>query len=171
MSNRISAALPLAQRASPRTVDKASFALDIDPWSRTVHLLKAVCVATRTGQSSLPERKPAGSPASRKSSKRSALKTRPHTDEPFSPAQPVVITVVERLSETTVILRWCSCRCHYGDQVWKRQVARTRGACAVTGEPIQRGDPVFRAQVRGHTPPANRAAMIHPSVIEASKHN
>jgi hypothetical protein len=77
----------------------------------------------------------------------------------------VAVTVLERLTTTSVVLRWRSPSCHYGDQVWTCCVARTGGICAVTGQPIQRGEPVYRLQNRRRMPPVNAGAMIHPSAL------
>ena len=75
------------------------------------------------------------------------------------------ITVIECLSHTAVALRWSSGYCHYGDQVWSRQIARRSGVCAATGMSIKRGDPAFRPRNRGRNEPANVDVMIHPSAI------
>jgi len=138
-----------------------------DAWSQTLWLLYALC----SHQSSKSEKchshrhcRPAGSSArSRGANPTDAALHRTAIRDKSAPA---VITVVERLSATIVVLRWCSGFCHYADQVWTQQRARGTGVCAVSGTLIRCGDSVFRPRDRGHDKPANADAMIHPSVID-----
>jgi hypothetical protein len=76
------------------------------------------------------------------------------------------ITILERLSPSAIVLRWCSCYCHYGEQLWIRRTARGTGICAMTGGRIRRGDSVFRPRYRVPNLPANFAEMIYASAIE-----
>jgi hypothetical protein len=75
------------------------------------------------------------------------------------------VTLVERLSETAVVLRWCSRYGHYGDQVWVCRTARCAGICAITGSRIRRGEVVYRPQARRFVELTNADAMIHPSAF------
>jgi hypothetical protein len=72
-----------------------------------------------------------------------------------------VVTVVERLSSTTVLVSWRDpTSCHYAEQTWRSGVARRQGLCALSGYPIQRGDSIYRPRSSGAEPPVNADAMI-----------
>jgi hypothetical protein len=131
-----------------------------DPWAQTLQLLDML----RANTQHLPQRgacekphnvapldaHPAAKPRARRCAQAEAG---------------AMVTLIERLTSTSVVLRWCSPSCHYGDQIWTCCVARTRGRCAVTGHIIERGDAVYRPQNRKRMPPVNADAMIHPSAL------
>ncbi|NPT42766.1 DUF3331 domain-containing protein [Paraburkholderia sp. 1N] len=77
-----------------------------------------------------------------------------------------LVRVLERRSENSVVILWQDAtRCHYGDQVWFRCRSARTGICALSGNTIGRGDPIYRPR-QGHRPPANALAMILASAIE-----
>jgi hypothetical protein len=78
----------------------------------------------------------------------------------------VTVTLLERLSATSVVLRWCSDYCHYGEQIWICRMARSKGVCAISGSFIKRGDTVYcPRRARGRLHPVNADAMIHPRAL------
>ena len=81
------------------------------------------------------------------------------------PCRPSV-TLVDRVSEKIVVLRWISTSCHYGDQVWVECIARRAGVCALTGLPIRRGDTFYSPRCRGRCTPVNAAAMLHSTALD-----
>lgn len=81
------------------------------------------------------------------------------------PVCPTTVTLLDRISPRSVILRWCSTSCHYGYQVWVCGKARRSGVCPLTGKSIRRGDLVYRPKMRSGGSPANAGAMIHPSAL------
>jgi hypothetical protein len=140
-------------------------AIDSDPWSQTLRLLDTL--RARAQQESVHE--PARRPAKPATDAAPASGAR-HRAAPVCEASKrgevcATVTLIERLSATHVVLRWCSCTCHYGDQTWVCGVARATGVCAVTGHLIRRGDAVYRPQNRSRLPPVNANAMIHPSAF------
>lgn len=75
------------------------------------------------------------------------------------------IRVLERLSETTIIVLWQDAtRCYYSDQTWIRCRARSRGVCALGGKTVRRDDIVYKPQARRRTV-ANGQAMILASEV------
>jgi hypothetical protein len=128
-----------------------------DPWAQTLSLLDALCAAPV--DESVPERRMRQPDAGYRA-------RAPRRDQTSCrDAVPPVITVLERLSTTTVVLCWRSTTCHYGDQVWVRGVARNSGQCAISGVPIRRGDAVYRPRNRGRRVPVNVSAMIRASAF------
>lgn len=134
-----------------------------DAWLQTLWLLERLC----TGPSVEEGRRRRESARAHPGSVDCKIdKTARRTHATDVKTVPASITVIERHSPTSVVLRWCSRCCHYGDQLWSRQMARSAGICAVTGKYIKRGDPVFRPKNRGRTTPANTDAMIHASAFD-----
>jgi hypothetical protein len=138
---------------------------DPDPWAQTLRLLEILRV--RAGQEAdlatprkrckeAKEEVRAGASRARKQPQREARRC---ADMGAS------VTLVERLSDTAVVLRWCSRYGHYGDQVWVCRAARCAGVCAVTGNLIRRGEAVYRPQSRRLVTLVNADAMIHPSAL------
>jgi hypothetical protein len=77
-----------------------------------------------------------------------------------------VITVVERQSNSTVLVSWRDPTfCHYVEQTWRLGVAHRQGLCALSGSPIQPGDSIYRPLSGGAEPPVNANAMILNVVI------
>ncbi|MGC2037992.1 DUF3331 domain-containing protein [Paraburkholderia caledonica] len=78
------------------------------------------------------------------------------------------IRVIEVLSSSTVSVRWSDpLGGHIGEQVWCCVTARKRSSCALTGEPIGRGDRVYQPRRRGRNTPWNWDRMIHAAAIRA----
>lgn len=69
------------------------------------------------------------------------------------------ITIVERLSPHTALLSWSDPRLGcMAEQTWTFGRARQEDVCALSGELIKRGDPVYRP--RKTTPPALNARCV-----------
>ncbi|MGY6163956.1 DUF3331 domain-containing protein [Paraburkholderia strydomiana] len=81
----------------------------------------------------------------------------------FKPS-PVVIVLERPTPSTAVIDCSDSTSCCYRHQTWRTVRARTHGVCAISGQPITRGDliyvPAKRSDVR------NGQAMILSSIVE-----
>lgn len=68
--------------------------------------------------------------------------------------------VTARPTALTVNVTWCDSTSGYlGDQTWRLCFAREAGICVLSGEPIKRGDPVFRPR-QLLSEPVNAKAMI-----------
>jgi hypothetical protein len=133
-----------------------------DPWSQTLRLLDMLSAGIHGEHPPASGHKPTEVAAEPAYAHRMAQSRRWRCPQAEAG---VAVAVLERLTSTSVVLRWCSPSCHYGAQVWTCSVARTGGICAVTGQLIQRGEPVYRPQGRRHMPPVNAGAMIHPSAL------
>ncbi|BEU27474.1 DUF3331 domain-containing protein [Paraburkholderia sp. 22B1P] len=82
---------------------------------------------------------------------------------------PAHITVLERLTTKTVVVRWSDARTgHYGDQIWRIGLARIVAFCALTGSPIYPGDAIYRPLKRSQSIPRNWDRMILASGIVLS---
>ncbi|MDR5740695.1 MULTISPECIES: DUF3331 domain-containing protein [unclassified Caballeronia] len=76
-------------------------------------------------------------------------------------ARSVSIRLLERLSESTLALSWHDpTSFNYSEQVWALCTARKRGVCALSGQTIRRGQPVYRPRRVGSSVPLNSGAMI-----------
>ncbi|MGF6382581.1 hypothetical protein QF000_004327 [Paraburkholderia atlantica] len=76
------------------------------------------------------------------------------------------IIVVERPTMTSATIEWRdSTNCYYGAQLWRLVRARKSGVCALSGEPISRGDEIFKPC--GRTDAVNADAMIRTSAMRA----
>jgi hypothetical protein len=85
---------------------------------------------------------------------------------PYVLSPHVRVSVIERLSDTSVSVRWRDAtRCHYDDQVWISCRARSGGRCALSGAKIRRRDVVYKPRIRSIVP-ANAKAMILASLVE-----
>ncbi|MGF6722033.1 hypothetical protein P3T43_001380 [Paraburkholderia sp. GAS41] len=133
-----------------------------DAWTQVVSLLEKRCSRPSLEDDSLLQ---ASAPARLDAAAGEENGAEPYMHGPNIKTTRASITVIEHLSQTAVTLRWSSGFCHYGDQVWSRQIARRAGICAATGMSIKRGDPAFRPRNRGRHAPANVDVMIHPSAI------
>jgi len=75
------------------------------------------------------------------------------------------VKVLEKPTSTTATVAWFdSTSCHYGDQSWSLRVARSNGICALTGEPVRKGDRVYQPRKSGYRP-RNANEMILSSVL------
>lgn len=76
-----------------------------------------------------------------------------------------VIRVLER-GQTSAIVAWSDATsCCYGEQLWRRNIAKKAGICALSGQAIATGNPVYRPS-RVRPPPRNIEAMILATVME-----
>jgi Domain of unknown function (DUF3331) len=76
------------------------------------------------------------------------------------------VRVLERPTETTALVLWRSAaRCHYGEQLWIRGVAKRAGSCAVSGQAVKRGDRIYRPR-QGRARISNSLAVILATFVE-----
>jgi hypothetical protein len=77
----------------------------------------------------------------------------------------VQVHVIDRPTQSTAIVVWRdSTHCSYGDQVWQASRARKAGVCAMSGQPINQGDAIFKPRPC-RPAPLNADAMILGCVI------
>ncbi|AWV04245.1 hypothetical protein DM992_32105 [Burkholderia sp. JP2-270] len=89
---------------------------------------------------------------------------REHAAAAVSPLRPQLFVTVLEAGEDGLLIRWVeSGRCHYGEQRWRLRVALQPGRCAISGRPIEPGEPVFRPARR--PVPANGDEMICPASV------
>jgi hypothetical protein len=82
--------------------------------------------------------------------------------------QRCAIKVLERHAPGAATVAWSDATaCCYGEQLWRRCVARKSGVCALSGQTIAPGDAVYRPRLV-QPPPRNIEAMILASVMEAT---
>ncbi|AFQ50327.1 DUF3331 domain-containing protein [Burkholderia cepacia] len=82
----------------------------------------------------------------------------------MSPLRPQLFVTVLEAGEDGLLVRWVeSGRCHYGEQRWRLRAALAPGRCAISGRPIEPGEPVFRPVRR--PVPANADEMIRPASV------
>jgi hypothetical protein len=95
----------------------------------------------------------------------SQSQTRAESGHVYAPSPHVEVSVIERLTDTSVSVRWRDAtRGHYDDQIWISCRARSNGRCALSGAPIRRHDFVYKPRARSIVP-ANANAMILASLI------
>ncbi|MBR8312033.1 DUF3331 domain-containing protein [Burkholderia dolosa] len=88
-------------------------------------------------------------------------------DAAVSPLRPQLFITVLEAGDDGLLIRWVeSGRCHYGEQRWRLRVAVQPGRCAISGRPIEPGDPVFRPVRR--PVPANGDEMIRPASVRCT---
>ncbi|MBN3836910.1 DUF3331 domain-containing protein [Burkholderia sp. Ac-20344] len=87
-----------------------------------------------------------------------------HAAAALSPLRPQLFVTVLEAGDDALLIRWVeSGRCHYGEQRWRLRVALQPGRCAISGQPIEPGEPVFRPVRR--PVPANGDEMIRPASV------
>ncbi|VWC55223.1 ribosomal protein S14 [Burkholderia contaminans] len=87
-----------------------------------------------------------------------------HVAAAVSPLRPQLFVMVLEADDNALLIRWVeSGRCHYGEQRWRLRVALQPGRCAISGQPIEAGEPVFRPVRR--PVPANGDEMIRPASV------
>ncbi|KVH63735.1 hypothetical protein WS89_07180 [Burkholderia sp. MSMB1072] len=87
-----------------------------------------------------------------------------HATAAASPLRPQLFVTVLEAGHDGLLVRWVeSGRCHYGEQRWRLRVALQPGRCALSGQPIEPGEPVFRPVRR--PVPANGDEMIRPAAV------
>lgn len=81
--------------------------------------------------------------------------------------QTCAIKVLERRGDTVATVAWAdSTACCYGEQLWRRCIARRGGICALSGQVIAKGDTVYCPRLVQPVP-RNIRAMILASAMEA----
>lgn len=131
-------------------------ATDLDPWTQTLGLLTQLCAARDVPAAARPREARVTRAGANSRSNAPVMSAR----------RAVAVSFVERQTATTVSIAWRDAtHCSYGDQVWKTARARISGVCAVSGRPVEPGDPIYRP---GPTRPVplNAGAMILASVLE-----
>ncbi|RQV06505.1 DUF3331 domain-containing protein [Burkholderia cenocepacia] len=87
-----------------------------------------------------------------------------HATAAASPLRPQLFVTVLEAGDDALLVRWVeSGRCHYGEQRWRLRVALQPGRCALSGQTIEPGEPVFRPVRR--PVPANGDEMIRPAAV------
>lgn len=87
-----------------------------------------------------------------------------HAAAAVSPLRPQLFVTVLEADDHALLIRWVeSGRCHYGEQRWRLRVALQPGRCAISGQPIEPGELVFRPVRR--PVPANGDEMICPAAV------
>lgn len=143
-----------------------------DPWRQTVRCLGArvrETAADRHAAAPFPS-KTARRTRSTQRSKDATVVTlgRQHAD--MAAGKPI-IRILDRPSSVTAIVYWSdAATCHYGYQGWRLASAEKDGQCALSGQPVRRGNLVYRPAQR-EPRPRNVDAMIlataMPEAIEA----
>ncbi|WP_250474892.1 DUF3331 domain-containing protein [Caballeronia sp. GAFFF1] len=132
----------------------------LDPWSRTLAMLdNRSSRCTHSAQ--------ATSPVSR------SVESRGRGDVNASNGQVPAATIrlLERLSEWTLALSWHDpTSFNYSEQVWALCTARKGGVCALSGQAIRRGQPVYRPRRVGSSVPLNSGAMILALALAPAVH-
>jgi hypothetical protein len=81
-------------------------------------------------------------------------------------SMPDRISILERPSEHALIILWSdSCSGHYAEQSWRFAHARRDALCVLSGEPIYKGDAIFRPRVKVNALPSNWDRMILASKV------
>ncbi|WP_144110297.1 DUF3331 domain-containing protein [Paraburkholderia sp. BCC1886] len=80
----------------------------------------------------------------------------------------IAVALLDRPSPRTVTVSWSDPRgCKYGEQVWRTATAKRSGVCALSGQSIVRGAPIYRP-TKVEPPPANADAMILATVVDTA---
>ena len=75
------------------------------------------------------------------------------------------IRVLERKGQTSATVAWSDATsCCYGEQLWRRCIAKKAGICALSGLAIATGDVVFRPRLVKPAP-RNIEAMILATIM------
>jgi hypothetical protein len=83
-----------------------------------------------------------------------------------NPRDRCAIRVLERHGLDVATVSWSDATAGcYGEQFWRRGVARKSGVCAMSGRTIAKGDAIYRPR-RVQPLPRNIEAMILASVME-----
>ncbi|VWC05137.1 ribosomal protein S14 [Burkholderia aenigmatica] len=90
-----------------------------------------------------------------------------HAALAVSPLRPQLFVTVLEAGDNALLVRWVeSGRCHYGEQRWRLRIALQPGRCAISGQSIEPGEPVFRPVRR--PVPANGDEMICPASVRGA---
>lgn len=72
----------------------------------------------------------------------------------------ISVVLLDRISPRTATVSWSDPQgCKYGEQVWRLATAKRAGTCVLSGQPIARGEPIYRP-TRADPPPTNADAMM-----------
>ncbi|MDN7179715.1 DUF3331 domain-containing protein [Caballeronia sp. SEWSISQ10-4 2] len=76
------------------------------------------------------------------------------------------IRVLGRNKQTSATVVWSDpTSCFYGEQLWRRCIAKKAGVCVLSGQAIATGDAVYRPRL-AQPVPRNIEAMILATVME-----
>ncbi len=133
--------------------------MPMDAWQWAVRLLDTGMVGVAVAKVNAVVR--AGA-ADRKRSKASM----PTVSASAASMLTVTVTVVDRIGPRTAVVSWSDPRWgSYGDQVWRTALARRKGVCALSGQPVRAGDAIYRPR-RSDPPPINADAMILAVLVD-----
>jgi hypothetical protein len=107
-----------------------------DVWTQTLLILMSLSQGfnKRDSSSSLRERDAASDPRCVAKGDADAV----------TPSK-VLVRVTDRPTPTTATVTWIDpTSCRYEDQIWRRSKAKQAGVCALSSEPIRRGDEIYR---------------------------
>jgi hypothetical protein len=77
------------------------------------------------------------------------------------------VRILGRNKQTSATVAWSDATsCCYGEQLWRRCIAKKAGVCALSGQAIATGDAVYRPRL-AQPVPRNIEAMILATVMEA----
>jgi hypothetical protein len=80
----------------------------------------------------------------------------------------LAVSLLDRPSPRTIAVSWRDpLSCHYGHQAWRASVAARSGKCVLSGQPIRRGDLIYRPEA-SQPPPANEGAMMIASYADVA---
>jgi len=120
-----------------------------DPWSQTLSLLSSLSQGT------------GGLPRARR------VRCGPLRMSDDAPCTGTA-RLVERVGERLLTVSWSDpTSCCYPDQPWVVAIARRDGVCALSGEPISYGDPIFRPRAAKLMPTNSQAMMLASAVNKA----
>lgn len=78
----------------------------------------------------------------------------------------ISVVLLDRISPRTATVSWSDPQgCKYGEQVWRLATAKRAGSCVLTGQPIARGEPIYRP-TKADPPPTNAHAMMLAAALE-----
>lgn len=135
-----------------------------DPWLRTIGSLATFSdPSARGGDARIAKlfrgRTPSSGTIVRRLQAHSAISLPPRK------RRSAIIRIVERPTNSTLIVHWSDPgKCLYGYQIWRRARADRNGNCALSGQPIQKKDEIFRPWWNEYEP-QNSDAMILGSVV------
>ncbi|WP_201642812.1 DUF3331 domain-containing protein [Paraburkholderia metrosideri] len=72
----------------------------------------------------------------------------------------ISVVLLDRVSPRTATVSWSDPQgCKYGEQVWRLATAKRAGTCVLSGQPIARGEQIYRP-TKVDPPPTNADAMM-----------